>query len=261
MNDQARSEMLERLRTRPRGSDLPHLSASFPFRPEPLSEGVISFLHLAGRLAGTNRYVEEWRQVRTEKEHNQNSGLDIIQNPDEFIDYLRTLGDTDALFAFDTLGFSAAIQRSAANYYTAGLSYSGGLEHSENNTLGFFGYNEDSTPPHTLTLQEWVRVVGTIVDWRTPLYVSVGSPNYGIYDRVFEHRAWDGWMGWFPARIAPASLPGFALTFDIGPGTLVATQETNVITTDATQLERAKEVEIALAELDILPTVDFLIGR
>jgi hypothetical protein len=116
-----------------------------------------------------------------------------------------------------------------------------------NNTLGFFGYNEGSTPPHTLPLQEWKNVVSEIVMWRPPIFIGIGSQNYGIHDRVFEHRVWNGWLGWFPVRIDRQGLPSYALTFDVGPGTLVATQETNVIANDPAQRERAKEVEIALA--------------
>jgi len=114
---------------------------------------------------------------------------------------------------------------------------------------------------HNLTLEEWLRVISIIIDWRQPRYIGIGSGNFGIHDRVFDHRAWNGWLGWFPVRINPQSLPDYALTFDIGPGTLVATQETNVITNDPAQLERAKEVEIALAQLGVLPTNDFLLGR
>lgn len=96
--------------------------------------------------------------------------------------------------------------------------------------------------------------------WRVPLHIGIGSRNYPIHDAVFDHRAWAGWMGWFPGRIDPVALPAFALTFPVGPGTLVAAQETNVITTDPAQVARAQEVETALVELGVLPSRDELIG-
>ncbi len=114
---------------------------------------------------------------------------------------------------------------------------------------------------HNLTLKESAGVITTIINWRVPKFVAVGSSNYELHDRVFDHRACPGWMAWFPTRIDPQGLPGYALTSDIGPGTLVATQESNVITTDPAQVERANEVEMALAQLGVLPTLDELLGR
>ncbi|MEP3052525.1 hypothetical protein [Ascidiaceihabitans sp.] len=226
-----------------------------------MREGVAGFLDLASRLIGTNRFVEQWRHVRTPAEQEANTGLDIIAQPEEFYRFLRSTGDDDTFFTIETTAESAAIPKPDPRYYTASLGYSGGTTRFMNNQLSFLGRNYVDPPEHTLTLQEWINVITQIVAWRTPLFVAVGSRNYPIYDAVFDHRAWPGWMAWFPTRIDPQSLPGYALTFNIGPGTLVATQETNVITTDSAQVERAKEVEIALAQMGVLPTRDELLGR
>ncbi len=259
-SEQLRQEALQQLRSRPRGRDEPGLTAHFAHKSETLSEGVHHFLTLAASLVGTNRYVEEWRQVRTPAEHDANTGLSINSEPEEFVQFLRSRDKSDEMFSFGTLGFSDAIPREAANYYTANLGYSGGTAVYSNNRLNFSATNYEPPFEHTLNLQEWLDVISEIVAWRLPLHIGVGSKNYPIYDAVFDHRAWAGWMGWFPVQIDPATLPGFALTHTIGPGTLVATQETNVITTDPAQVERANEVEIALAELGVLPTQDELNG-
>ena len=259
--EDARREALEQQKSRPRSKDTPHLSSHFTFRPETLREGVAGFLGLASRLVGTNRFVEQWLEVRTPAEHEANTGLDIIVQPEEFYQFLRSREQRDDMFSISTTAKSVSIPKPDPRYYTASLGYSGGTTRFMNNQLSFSGRNYIDPPEHTLTLQEWINVITQIVAWRTPLFVAVGSRNYPIYDAVFDHRAWPGWMAWFPTRIDPQILPGYALTFNIGLGTLVATQETNVITTDSVQVERAKEVEIALAQLDILPTRDELLGR
>ncbi|WP_417794737.1 hypothetical protein [Terasakiella pusilla] len=221
----------------------------------------MNFVDLARRLVGTNRYVEEWRQVRTAAEHKANTGLSIITESEEFLRFLQKENDNQDSFLINTTGFSSAIPREDPRYYTASLGYSGGLLYGANNQLNFSGSNYVEPPEHTLTFKEWVNVITEIVAWRTPLFVAVGSRNYPIHDAVFDHRAWPGWMAWLPTRVDGQGLPEYARTLDIGEGTLVATQETNVITTDPSQVERAKEVEIALVELGVLPTKSDLIGR
>ena len=84
--------------------------------------------------------------------------------------------------------------------------------------------------------------------------ISVGSGTYRTYDRVFWIWVWDDWIGWFPREIDPRVLPDFALTWRIGNGTAVASQETNVLSRFPDQKEKANELEIALVEADILPT-------
>lgn len=260
-SEDARRETLTQLRSRPRSSDVPFLTAYFAYEPEALETGVTNFLALAGRLIGSNRYVEEWRQVRTAAEHKANTGLNIIADSEEFLSFLQKVNDSQDFFLIDTTGFSSAIPREDPRYYTASLGYSGGLLHGANNQLNFSGSNYAEPFEHTLSFKEWVNVITEIVAWRTPLFVAVGSRNYPIHDAVFDHRAWPGWMAWFPTRVDARGLPEYARTLDIGEGTLVATQETNVITTDPSQVERAKEVEIALVELGVLPTKSDLIGR
>ncbi|MBW3243320.1 immunity 52 family protein [Epibacterium sp. DP7N7-1] len=260
-SEDARRETLELLRSRPRSADTPTLKAHLDFCSEDLDDGARNFVDLARRLVGTSRYVEEWRQVRTAAEHRANTGLNIITDSEEFLSFLQKVNDSQDFFLIDTTGFSSAIPREDPRYYTASLGYSGGLLHGANNQLNFSGSNYAEPFEHTLTFKEWVNVITEIVAWRTPLFVAVGSRNYPIHDAVFDHRAWPGWMAWFPTRIDAHGLPAYALTVDIGEGTLVATQETNVITRDPSQVERAKEVEIALVEMGVLPKKEDLIGR
>ncbi|WP_417794738.1 hypothetical protein [Terasakiella pusilla] len=259
--EDARQAKLDQLRSRPRSKDTPHLTAHFAFQPETLHDGVSNFLDLASRLVGTNRYVERWRHVRTPAEQKADAGLDIIARPQEFAGYLREKGASDTSFLISTTSESDAIPKPDPAYFTASIDYSGGTKVGRNNRLSFSGKNYSEAREHTLSLNEWINVISQIVEWRTPLFVAVGSRNYPIHDAVFDHRAWPGWMAWFPTRIDAHGLPAYALTVDIGEGTLVATQETNVITTDPLQVERAKEVEIALVEMGVLPTKDDLIGR
>ena len=54
-------------------------------------------------------------------------------------------------------------------------------------------------------------------------------------------------------------MPPGTLLFPVGPGTLVASQETQLDSADPAQLVRAQAVEIALVDLGVLPTRDELI--
>lgn len=123
--EEARQQALQQLRSRPRSADDDTLGAWFAHRPETLAEGVLQFIRLAGSLIGTNRYVQEWRHVRTKREHDSNTGLDILAEPDEFIRFQRSRNEGDDRFHIETIGFSNAIPREAPNYYTAGINYSG----------------------------------------------------------------------------------------------------------------------------------------
>ena len=256
----ARLRALEQLRSRPREpDDFPTLNAWFDHDSCGFQESGYRLIQLMHSLKGSNRFFETWRQDRSEQENRNATGIDPLINQNEYLEFQRSLGKvSDQWFSLSGFAFSSAIFPAEPHRQSIKLGYSGGLRMASN-TL--YVHPPVLMGSHNLTLQEWVGLIRVLLDWRMPNFVAVGSSNYEIYDRVFDHRAWPGWMAWFPTHIDPQHLPTYALTFDIGPGTLVATQETNVITTDSAQVERAKEVEIALGQLGILPTQDELLGR
>ena len=251
-----RRAFLERLRQRPRGQqDAPSLTAYFAQNGQSLRAALNEALALMQALIGTTRYFEEWRIVRTEAEHKANTGLNPLSDPEAWIaDVIASNGDDS--YRFGTLAFSKQIKQADPRYYAAGLNFDGGALSPRAPQVGLYLARTD--PDHNMTLEEYIRVIETFVSWRTPVYIAVGADSYGTYDRVFDHRAWNGWLGWFPATIHGSDLPDHALTVPIGPGTLVATQETNVIARLDDHRARAQAVEVALVELGVLPTLEAL---
>lgn len=264
-----RRAFLDRLKTRPRGDkDAPLLTAYFtpkdesPNTESPNTESKDEALGqaraLMQALIGTTRYFQQWRVVRTQAEHSANTGLDPLAAPDEWDAHVFALNDGDAALRFDVLAFSDQIAQDDPRLYAAGLGYEGAS--APRKPLRLRIYCAQTDPDHNMTLHEWARVIETLVAWRPPAYISVGPSSYGIHDRVFDHRAWDGWMGWLPADIAHARLPDHAQTFRIGHGTLVATQDSNVIARLNDHRARAQAVEVALVEMGVLPTLAALTG-
>lgn len=251
----------EQLRARPRPRhDRPTLRAIFPPARETLELAVYRFVDLLSELLGQNSYIEEWREVRTPEDHDNATGLDPLKNPDEFLSYIeKKWGKEDDNFTIGTIAFSESIFPDDPRTYSAGINYSGGRMNTRFNSLDF--YCTSSHQDYNLSLQEYLTMIRSIVEWREPRMVSVGPGTYGRYDRVFWNRAWDGWIGWFPQEIDPRVLPDFALTWRIGNGTAVATQETNVLSQFPDQKEKANELEIALVEAGILPTEAELKGN
>ena len=244
----------EQLRSRPRPeNDSSTLKAIFPKGREALDEGARAFIRLLGDIRGQNPYIEEWRLVRTPEDYEKATGLNPLVDRQAYLDILLAEGRSNG-FSFSILAFSNKIHSEDPKIYSAQLNYTGGLSTYPKFDSLFFGCNEPAGQRDSnLTLQEYLAMINSIVEWREPRMVSVGN-SYATYDRVFWNRAWDGWIGWFPQEINPRVLPDFALTWRIGNGTAVAAQETNVLSRFPDQKEKANELEIALVEAGILPT-------
>lgn len=243
----------EQMRQRPRPrQDAPYLAAIFDPGHETLEYGLGRFHNLLSSFVGLSPYFENWIIVRTQEEQERNKPLDILQGRDEHLSFLKSQGGSDAHFFANALATSKQVKNETPLNVTAICNYSGGLGENRFDELDISFY----TPlelHENLTLQEYLSVIRNIVEWREPRMVSVGN-SYATYDRVFWNRAWNGWIGWFPQEINPRVLPDFALTWRIGNGTAVATQETNALSRFPDQKEKANELEIALVEAGILPT-------
>lgn len=250
----------EQLRARPRPkNDASSLRAIFSKGNQTLAQGTHAFISLLKEIRGQNTFVEEWRDVRTPEDHERATGLNPLTDEEAYIRYLRDENEATG-FTFSILAFSRKIYPHDPRTYSALLTYRGGKAPYPTFDSLFFGCNEpEGERDHNLTLQEYLTMIRTIVEWREPRMVSVGN-SYETYDRVFWNRAWDGWIGWFPQEIDPRVLPDFALTWRIGNGTAVATQETNVLSRFPDQKEKANELEVALVEAGILPTETELKG-
>lgn len=249
----------ERLRSRPRSKhDTPSLEAIFAPGHEPLAQGIDRFHSLISRFVGASDFVEDWIIVRTPEDQAAETGLHILRHKEEHLDFLRKRGADDDGYMISVEAFSTRINPGDRFTMTAICSYSGGLAEQRHNKLSF----NCNIPPedHNLTLQEYLAMIRSIVEWREPRLIVVGPGTYKTYDRVFWNRAWKGWIGWFPQEIDPRALPDFALTWRIGKGTAVATQETNVLSRFPDQKEKANELEVALVDAGVLPTSDELKG-
>lgn len=255
-----RLAILERMRAQPRPpSEAPTLRAVFPNPGAGLRQALDAALVLMERLVGTTSYIEDWRVIRSEAEYKANTGLNPLKSKKEWIEHeLSSSANGDDIFNLSILAFSRQIKQKDPRFYSASLTISGGALSGALPTV-FLGCAL-TNPDHNMTLQEYVQVIEAIVDWRTPTYVGVGSPHYGIYDRVFDHRAWDGWLGWVPAPVHQSEVPNHAIAKPLGPGTLIAAQESNVIGRLDEDKARANAVEIALVEHGLLPTLAALQG-
>lgn len=254
--------MLERLRSRPRGErDAPSLRAFFPPDPTGVRDVLERLISLMAALEGETRYIDTWREIRTPQDQANGTGIFPTRTPEDWIAY--TLDQEpkigDDLFQVSITADSRRVALKDPTHYSAGLNYEGGALLPQPPKLSL--YCADTDPDHNMTLEEYLRVIEVIVAWQTPVYIAVGPGSYGIYDRVFDHRAWDGWLGWFPATIHKSDLPDHALAFPVGSGTVVATQETNVIARLEDHRARAQAVEVALVELEVLPTLAALNGQ
>ena len=250
----------ELLRTRPRpADDTPSLKAYFAPAGETLPQGVDRFHALATEFVGANPFVEGWIVVRTPQDHAAKTGLYVLENNDEFLDFLRKRKTRDDHFTINASAFSTQINPGDRYTATGTINYSGGTSKFRSDKL-YFSAGASDVRDNNLTLQEYLTMIRLIVAWREPRLIVVGSGTYETYDRVFWHRAWNGWIGWFPQQIDPSILPDFAMTWRIGNGTAVATQETNVLSRYPDQRQRANEVEMALTDAGILPTTDEVLG-
>lgn len=251
----------EQMRSRPRPQgDASSLQAIFAPGHETLEHGVFRFVELLEEIRGQNPYVEEWREVRTPEDHDRATGLYPTEDPKAYLEFLIKEGESDTGFYFSMLAFSRKIYPNDPRTYSAQMNYEGGARKFPQFDGLFFGCNEpENNRDHNLTLPEYLAMIRSIVEWREPRLITVGN-SYATYDRVFWNRAWDGWIGWFPQEIDPRVLPGFALTWRIGDGTAVATQETNVLARFPDQKEKANELEVALVDAGVLPTSDEVKG-
>ncbi|RLJ51699.1 immunity protein 52 of polymorphic toxin system [Litoreibacter meonggei] len=252
---EAERKLKEQLRERtsedPDGT--PSLDAWLHPVPQTLDQAVASLLPVLSALKGQNDYVQGWRVVRTAQEHETATGLDVIADPEALVEFLRgSRGIGDDSYSFSILGFSKRIYPDDPSSYSAQLSYTGGMAPRNSDVVRFT--TRAPRAGDTLSFEQWVQLVGTLVTWRRARFVGVGPASYGIHNAVYDHRVWPGWMGWFPDTLEPRQLPDFALVRPVGMGTLVAAQERTIRADSQADLDRAAQLEIALAELGVLPT-------
>lgn len=229
------------------------LDAFFEPVAQTLEEAVRGFVPLLQALRGQNDYVRSWRVVRSAEDDADATGLDVIADPDGYARFLReSRNNSDASQYLDVLGFSDRINPDDPRRYSAQITYAGSPRPAGSDRVRFIASPGSVAP--VIGFDRWVAMVETMVTWRKARYVAVGHPVFGIHYRVYEHREWMGYMGWFPQQIAAADLPDFAILRPIGDGTLVATQAAPFGSDDADALDRSAQLEMALADLGVLPT-------
>ena len=259
LREEARQRALEALRARPRSIDSPELEAWFAEDDRSDVETAEAFVRLAGAIGRVCRCAAEWRVVRTAADHRTQSGIDVLSDPQGFADWSIAASEGGPIH-LSALGFSPQVPREDPRFYTASLTYDGATSTGPAH-LFFAPKVYETDPVHPMPLDEWRAVVAAVVTWRRPLFLRVGTKNYPLRDAVFDHRMWGGWMGWIAGEVPEASLPDHARAERVGDGTLVRVQDENVDTGDPDQVARANAVEVALAELGVLPARVDILGR
>ncbi|MEJ6402864.1 hypothetical protein [Yoonia sp. 2307UL14-13] len=220
--------------------------------PQTLDHAVHSLRDVLMALREQNDFCQSWRIVRSPEDHEAVTGLDPITQTEEYIQFLRHHDrQSDDWHIMEILAFSDLIYPDDPRSYSAQFSYTGGLSRRLFDEVRF----QTRAPQVTqdLTFDQWISMIETITTWRKTRYLTVGTSSYAHHYAVFELRAWRGWIGWFPEQIAPSSLPDFAVVMPVGPGMVVATQRERLRIDREEDLERAAQVEMALADLGVLP--------
>ncbi|MEO0862858.1 MAG: hypothetical protein AAFY65_19865 [Pseudomonadota bacterium] len=243
------------------------LWAYFDNRYETLADAVLDF-HMFGRSLNNELIFKgNWVYSRTDEEAKNNSGFNPIEEPGAYLEYLRSeydrnieevghYGDFGAVFSLSLPHASSSPPNDPYNYYDI-FDFDGGIDRHLSDQLLF--RSERARGPAFFNLAEWTRLTELIVAWRVPRYIWFDSYLYELEGRIHKHRAWGGWLGWFPQQIDATDLPLGALTIPVGPGTLVASQQNQLQSEIPAQLDKAQKVEQALVELGLLPTKEDLI--
>ncbi|MFQ6546309.1 hypothetical protein AADZ90_000020 [Aestuariibius sp. 2305UL40-4] len=233
----------------------------------PLLKAMDEFLAFGRALEGELIFTGNWVYSRTDEEAHNNTGMNPVREPEAYLEYLKNehrrktkeLGDIGTIDEAYTLKLPHAFPSPPDvpyDYYDQ-VRYRGGTRMMHSEQLVYASYV--SRGAVILDLAGWRRLTELFVAWRVPRYIWFDAYLYELEGRIHKHRAWGGWLGWFAHEIRPADMPDGTLLFPIGPGTLVASQETQLDSADPAQVQRAQAVEIALVDLGILPTMAELI--
>lgn len=243
------------------------LIAYFENSYEPLETAVEKYHFFARSLNGELHFSGTWVYARTNHEAENNEGFNPVTEPDLYLDYLRAedvrnkeeVGDYGELGDDYTLTLPHASPSPSDDPYNYRdiFHYRGGNESRRSDQLLFS--TDRRRGPTFFNLAEWTRLTELIVAWRVPRYIWFESYLYELEGRIHKHRAWGGWLGWFPQQIETKDLPLGALAIPVGAGTLVASQQTQLRSEVPQELEQAQRVELALVELGVLPSQEDLI--
>ena len=106
-----------------------------------------------------------------------------------------------------------------------------------------------------------VPVLKTLIDYRRPLHMSLGSVSYAMHDHPLSRRRGGiRWIGWVPFVLSPKDIPDAEVVESYRNGTFVASQrafwqpDEGMIGFSKEAIERTQSVEISMAQLGVLPT-------
>lgn len=236
-------------------------------RYERLIDAISSFHSFGRSLDSELLFRGNWVYSRTDNEAQNNRGFNPVTEPDLYLDYLRAedarnkeevgdYGDIDSYYSLTLPHASPSPPNDPYDYYER-FHYFGGTEQNGSDRLKFS--SDIARSPGFFNLAEWTRLTELIVAWRVPRYIWFDSYLYELEGRIHKHRAWGGWLGWFPHQINVKDLPLGALAIPVGHGTLVASQQTQLRSEVPQELEQAQKVEMALVEIGVLPSQEDLI--
>ena len=141
------------------------LKAYFAPAGETLPQGVDRFHALATEFVGANPFVEGWIVVRTPQDHAAKTGLYVLENNDEFLDFLRKRKTRDDHFTINASAFSTQINPGDRYTATGTINYSGGTSKFRSDKL-YFSAGASDVRDNNLTLQEYLTMIRLIVAWR-----------------------------------------------------------------------------------------------
>ncbi len=244
-----------------------NLDAYFDNRYEPLEEAMVRVREFGKSLEGELIFNGNWVYSRTDEEAQRNQGFNPVREPSVWMDYLRAeharnraevgdYGDFGETFTLTLPHAAPSPPNDPYDFYDR-FRFEGGPARSFSDHLVFNSEHYRDEP--VFDLAGWTRLTELITAWRVPRYIWFDSYLYELEGRIHKHRAWGGWLGWFPQQIEVADLPLGALAIPVGPGTLVASQQNQLRSEVPAELQQAQKVELALVDLGVLPTQEDLI--
>ncbi len=241
--------------------------AYFDNRYEPVYDALTSFRAFGRSLEGQLIFTGNWVYSRTDEEAQKNQGFNPVTEPEVYLSYLRdAYANKKAEFGLEaefgetftlTLPHASPSPPNDPYDFYDRFRFEGSIANTKSDKLAFA--HELTRGPVFLDLAGWTRLTELIVAWRVPRYIWFDSYLYELEGRIHKHRAWGGWLGWFPQQIEVADLPLGALAIPVGPGTLVASQQNQLRSEVPAELQQSQKVELALVELGVLPTQEDLI--
>ena len=120
---------------------------------------------------------------------------------------------------------------------------------------------------HGLNYEQISPILKTIIMWKNPMHLSLGSVSYAMHDHPLSmSRLGIRWIGWLPFNLNPSDVSEAEVVENYLGGTFVASQklfwqpDEGYPGYSKEAIKRTQAVEIQLAQLGVLPTYPELLS-